>query len=173
MKDTTSRRGHEGEDPTAGSEQLRKPPELRELGELLDACDPVPPEALHTAYAAVRRRWSERARTLSLVGDAVRTSSVRSGGSARVLTFRMATHVLEMDVCQTCPDWCSVSGSALLADGVDAPDGDVVLRHAAGDSAAELDEFGGFHLSAVARGPLSVVFRPEGELPAVADWLVC
>lgn len=173
MRDTSFRRASGSGSDNASSEQLRKPPELRELGELLDACDPVPPEALHTAYAAVRRRWSGRARTLSLVGDVMRTSSVRSGGSARVLTFRMATYVIEMDVCQTCPDWCSISGSVVHAEGVDAPGGDVVVRHAAGDSAAELDEFGGFHLSSVARGPVSVVCRPEWELPAVANWLVC
>ncbi|GAB2757747.1 hypothetical protein GCM10027174_37460 [Salinifilum aidingensis] len=173
MRDMTFHRATDRRGETAPPGQVRKPPELRELGELLDSCDPVPPEVLHTAYAAVRRRWSGRTRALSLVGDAVRTSSVRSGGSARVLTFRMEAHVLEMDVCETCPGWCAVRGSVLPADGADAPGGDVVLRHAAGDSAAELDEFGGFHLSWVARGPLSVVFRAGGELPAVADWLVC
>src|SRR5699024_404748 len=141
--------------PRGPEDPVGKPPELRALGNLLDSHDPVPPDLAGAAYSAVRRRWYQPRQELALVEDAVRTSAVRSDQHARVLTFRVSTRILEVDLHETTPGWYTARGMVLTSTGQAVSEGDVLLRHARGDSTAKLDEFGVFGVAEVPRGPLS------------------
>ncbi|QUH05337.1 hypothetical protein HUO13_35220 [Saccharopolyspora erythraea] len=157
--------------------RVRPPAELRVLRDLFETCDPAPQRLVEAAYAAASRKWSGGGSTaLRLVGDSADAPArTRRAGmcDARVLTFAMPGRMLEMDLIPTTEGLFRAVGLVLGRPGHSAPAGDVVLRHATGESVGALDERGGFAVDDVPRGPLSVVFRQERSTPAVADWLVC
>ncbi|GAA0505594.1 hypothetical protein GCM10011581_32360 [Saccharopolyspora subtropica] len=151
------------------------PTELRNLRALFQSFDPVPPHLAESAYAAVGRRSPAGSAALELVGDSAESlARVRAPGpEPRVLTFAMPGRVLELDLVPTVEGWYRASGMVLNRAGQAPPEGDVVLRHPAGECVGPLDEHGAFQVVDVPRGPLSVVFRPVRSAPAIADWLVC
>ncbi|CAM06159.1 hypothetical protein A8924_7358 [Saccharopolyspora erythraea NRRL 2338] len=156
--------------------RVRPPAELRVLRDLFEACDPAPRRLVEAAYAAASRKWSGGGSALRLIGDSADAPARtrRAGmGETRVLTFAMPGRMLEMDLIPVAEGLFRAVGLVLGRPGHSAPAGDVVLRHATGESVGALDERGGFAVDDVPRGPLSVVFRQERSAAAVADWLVC
>ena len=157
--------------------KIRPPFELRVLRELFQTSDPAPQRAVETAYSAAARRWVDRgAEALRLIGDSADAPARTRASTApetRVLTFAMPGSVLEVDLVPTVQGMYRASGLVLSRSGQGTPSGDVVLRHATGESVGELDDHGGFEVDDVPRGPLSVVLRQNAAAPAVTDWLVC
>lgn len=156
----------------------RMPAELRVLGEMFQRGDPVPDRMRDLAYAAGRRRGIDHGSGLELIGDSAEDlTRTRSGGAepdVRVLTYLMPGRIVEVDLVPLREGLFEASGIVLDEVRGGPARGEVLLRTAAEQHAAELDADGRFGTAEVQAGPLSVVFHPAGEQrPAVADWLVC
>lgn len=154
----------------------RVPSELRLLGDLFQACDPMPGHLLGAAYAAAGTRKWRGAASLELVGDSAE-APVATRASARtesrVLTFLMPGRVLEVDLTPMVTGVFRASGMVISRAGQGVPSGELVVRHPAGQQSARLDKHGAFTVHDVPSGPLSLAFQPTGAAPAVADWFVC
>lgn len=153
-------------------------PELAALRDFFRTHDPVPGSMVAAAYRAphLAREW-RKAATLELIGDSADApvpAKTRSGhAQPRVLTFAMPGRIIEMDLTPTTPGALRACGMVISRAGQGVPSGDIAVRHPDGMCAGELDEHGAFHVEEIPSGPLSVVFRPDHAMPAVADWFVC
>lgn len=152
--------------------------ELRALRAWFEETDPAPAHLTEVAYAALDLAGqADGAGALELIGDSaeerVPTRSAARAAESRVLTFLMPGRLVELDLVSTVPGSCRASGVVVSRSGQGVTSGDVALRHPGGERVAALDRFGVFAVDDVPRGPLSVVLRPAGAEPAVANWLVC
>ncbi len=156
------------------------PDELRVLRTVFQLCDPVPECALDAAYAAARFVSSEGSpatEVLELVADSADTPgpALTRGAdrTSRVLTYALPGRVLEMDLIPTVPGMLTARGIVLDRAGSHGLGASVTLRHPDGDHTGVLDRHAAFRIDDVPAGPLSVMLRPTGSTPLVADWLVC
>ncbi|QGK71695.1 hypothetical protein GIY23_21170 [Allosaccharopolyspora coralli] len=152
--------------------------ELRALRAWFEQTDPAPPHRAQAAYAALDvAARPAGAGALELVGDSaeerVPTRTAARAAESRVLTFLMPGRLVELDLVPTLPGSYRASGVVVSRAGQGVTSGDVALRHPGGERAAVLDPYGAFAVEDVPRGPISVVLRPAGAEPAVAEWLVC
>lgn len=157
------------------------PPELRALREILVECDPAPPSVAEGGYAApeVAGEWrNSDSVPLELVSDSADMPSPTRFVSRpvrlrpRVLTFMTPGRIVEVELVTTLPRLMQASGIVISRAGQGVPEGHLVIRHPAGERNGELDRHGAFQIDDLPRGPLSVVFRPAGGTPAIADWIV-
>ena len=139
----------------------------RELRELYDAIDPVPPEVLAVAHGALTFRTFD-AELAQLVGDSARetVAAMRDDGPGRLITFKSESVTIELQVSTT------GVGRHLVGQLVPPSPAAITVDWPTGHLDAEADALGRFSAADVPSGPVRFACRRTDEPATVTDWLV-
>lgn len=138
-----------------------------ELRTVYDAVDPVPPEVLDVAYAALAFQTLDADLARLASDSAEQLAGVRSAdGPGRLVTFESDTLTIEVQVSATGDD------RHLVGQLVPPAPAEVTIQSP--DSAIEVsaDDLGRFSVSHVAAGPVRLTCRRPDQQPTVTSWLV-
>jgi hypothetical protein len=140
---------------------------VRELADLLDRLDPVPPRVVAAARASLA--WRDRAAIVAeLIADsaAAAPAGVRGPGPARLLSFHADGLDIEVEVGRIGPRH-QLTGQLL-------PPGPARVRvdHGGGRAETVADEWGRFVVDGVGPGPLRLRCEPAGRdgPPVATPW---
>jgi hypothetical protein len=139
------------------------------LTDVVGTADPIPYDVIQSIRAGFSRR-SLDAELAELVYDSVLDESVgvRSAHADRQLSFEGPQVSVEMSVAH--------ERRRVVGQLVPAGPGDVEMRHGAGSSFLDVDEYGRFFANDIPRGPVSFRCKGRGDGDAgvvtVTDWIV-
>lgn len=154
---------------TQGPPHTDWPQLARELREVYDAVDPVPPEVLAVAYGALAWRDVD-ADLAALVADTAdaddRLTGVREGGGARLVTFEVGGLVIEVEVAET------GATRRLLGQVIPAATTSLVVETPADAIEVDVDPLGRFSATGVSHGPVRLVCDlRDGDQHVVTSWI--
>lgn len=131
------------------------------LGRLNAALPPVPERTLALGHRAFT--WYAPAATLAhLASDSAEVPpGVRAGCPARALTFRGPGIGVEIEV----------SGREIVGQLMPPAEAEVTLRSPGGERGTRTDDAGGFVLSEVPPGPVSLLFLLPDTTSVVTSWI--
>lgn len=141
---------------------------IEELRVVLDELDPVPPEVLEAARAAIGWRNID-AELAELIHDSWAAESdlagVRGVAVPRMIAFATLGFGIELEVLD--------NGDTRELIGQIAPAGPaaIVVHHAGGSRDVRADAYGRFSVEEIPPGPIRIEVRPPDGLPHVTAWL--
>ena len=139
----------------------------REIRNVYDAVDPVPPEVTSVAYGAMAFR-SLDAELGRLVSDSAEqmVGAVRDGeGPGRLVTFESESLTIEVQVSRVDAD------RHLVGQLVPPAPAEVRVEWPEGSAAVRADELGRFSVDSVPAGPVRLVCDRLGSASVVTGWL--
>ncbi|MCO5970739.1 carboxypeptidase-like regulatory domain-containing protein [Actinoallomurus soli] len=132
-----------------------------ELIERLRGAFPPVPDRLRAVGLAAFDWLLPDATLATLAYDAADAPAGVRGGEPRTLTFAGRDVRVEIEVC----------GREIVGQLAPAADAEVILRSPGGERGTRTDESGGFVLSEVPAGLVSLLFRPADGTSIVTSWI--
>ena len=140
---------------------------LRALGEALQAVDGPPPEVVSQAKLVFTWRTVD-AELAELTFDSLvhgAAAGVRSGGTARTVTFETPAVVIDAEIAASGDRFDLIGSLSPLADAALS-----IERPGGGEAPVAIDDLGRFHLVGLEPGTVRFVVRAGVAARVVTDW---